>query len=47
LIIPYSLAYGESGKLSGTIYAIQPFETLVFDIEVVSVKTQIDPEEPI
>ncbi len=47
LIIPYSLAYGEVGRLSGSIYAIQPFETLVFDIEVVSVKTQIDPEEPI
>ncbi len=47
LIIPYSLAYGEMGRLNGAIYAIQPYETLVFDIEIVKVKTYIDPEEPI
>jgi FKBP-type peptidyl-prolyl cis-trans isomerase len=39
LIIPYQLAYGEEGKLTKALnyYIIQPFETLVFDIEIVSV----------
>jgi FKBP-type peptidyl-prolyl cis-trans isomerase len=42
LIIPYPLAYGEIGRFtsSGKV-AIPPYETLVFDVEVISV----DPEE--
>jgi FKBP-type peptidyl-prolyl cis-trans isomerase len=37
LVIPYQLAYGESGRLSGNLVAIPAYETLVFDIEIVSV----------
>ncbi len=37
LVIPYQLAYGEYGRLSGNLVAIPPYETLVFDIEIVSV----------
>jgi len=39
LIIPYQMAYGELGRISGQYFAIQPYETLVFDIEVVNVST--------
>ena len=39
LIIPYQMAYGALGRVSGQYFAIQPYETLVFDIEVVSVGT--------
>lgn len=37
LIIPYELAYGEAGRVSGEQVSIPPYETLVFDIEIVSV----------
>jgi FKBP-type peptidyl-prolyl cis-trans isomerase FkpA len=38
LIIPYPLAYGEFGRLtSGNKVIIPPYETLIFDVEVVSV----------
>jgi len=37
LIIPYELAYGEDGSINDNQYSIQQYETLVFDIEVVSV----------
>ena len=42
LIIPYPLAYGELGKYtSSNNVVIPPYETLVFDVEVISV----DPED--
>ncbi len=46
LIIPYSLAYGEAGRVSDNTIAIPPYETLIFDIEVVSVGGTIDNKEP-
>lgn len=45
LIIPYPLAYGEDGRVQDNVVAIPPYETLVFDIEVVSVGGVIDPKE--
>ncbi len=47
LIIPYPLAYGEMGKPVQNYVAIPPYETLVFDIEIVSVDdsgTGTDPD---
>lgn len=42
LIIPYPLAYGEYGSLTnGGMVAIPPYETLVFDIEIVSVEGEL------
>lgn len=38
LVIPYQLAYGEDGRKSGSIQAIPQYETLVFDIEIISVE---------
>ncbi len=40
-IIPYQLAYGEEGKVNRNTgnRAIPPYETLVFDIEIISVET--------
>ena len=35
LIIPYPLAYGEAGSVRDNTVAIPPYETLIFDIEVV------------
>lgn len=50
LIIPFPLAYGAAGSVSQNVVAIQPYETLVFDIEVVSVNgtstTDPDPDVP-
>ncbi len=47
LIIPYPLAYGESGQhTSGNKVIIPPYETLVFDIEVVSVEAEDDDVKP-
>lgn len=37
LIIPYELAYGEDGTFINSQVGIPPYETLVFDIEVISV----------
>lgn len=47
LIIPYILAYGEFGSVLNNQVAIPPYETLVFDIEIVSVSSTAteDPEE--
>ncbi len=42
LIISYPLAYGELGRMSQNIVAIPPYETLVFDIEIVSVNSGSD-----
>ena len=42
LVIPYQLAYGEEGRVSQGIVAIPPKETLVFDIEIVSVNGNSD-----
>ncbi|MEN8156729.1 MAG: FKBP-type peptidyl-prolyl cis-trans isomerase [Bacteroidota bacterium] len=46
LIIPYHLAYGEPGRMSNNIVAIPPYENLVFDIEIVSVKSDSDSGDP-
>jgi FKBP-type peptidyl-prolyl cis-trans isomerase len=42
LIIPYELAYGEDGSVTSNQVSIPPYETLVFDIEVVSVSADDD-----
>jgi FKBP-type peptidyl-prolyl cis-trans isomerase len=48
MIFPYQLAYGEvgdytnSGKLK-----IPPFETLIFDLEILSVEAVLDEDEPL
>jgi FKBP-type peptidyl-prolyl cis-trans isomerase len=47
LIIPYQMAYGPSGRIDNSIVVIPPYETLIFDIEVVEVKESIDPDEPV
>ena len=46
LIIPYILAYGEAGSVRDNTVAIPPYETLIFDIEVVSVGNTSDENEP-
>ncbi len=47
LIIPYPLAYGEYGKYtsSGNV-SIPAYETLVFDVEVISVDPEDDEDDP-
>ena len=47
LIIPWQLAYGDYGKYSsaGNV-SIPPYETLVFDVEVISVEPEDDDEKP-
>ena len=47
LIIPYLLAYGAYGKYTskGNV-AIPPYETLVFDVEVISVDPEDDDFHP-
>jgi FKBP-type peptidyl-prolyl cis-trans isomerase len=47
LIIPYQLAYGDYGQYSskGNV-SIPPYETLVFDVEVLSVEAGDDSEKP-
>ena len=43
LIIPYQLAYGESGRYTTkNNVSIPPYETLVFDVEVISVESEDD-----
>jgi len=47
LIIPYPLAYGERGQTtSRNNVVIPPYETLVFDVEVISVVAEDDDEFP-
>jgi FKBP-type peptidyl-prolyl cis-trans isomerase len=46
LIIPYQMGYGEAGSFGNGVYAIQPYETLVFDIEVVNVEDADTSTEP-
>ena len=48
LIIPYPLAYGEHGKYTspGNNISIPPYETLVFDVEVISVDPEEDEDDP-
>ena len=42
LIIPYPLAYGESGRLTnGGLVVVPAYETLIFDIEIVSVEGEL------
>lgn len=45
MIFPYQLAYGETGEYTsnGTL-KIPPFETLLFDIEIISVEAELDYE---
>jgi len=38
-VIPYQLAYGEFGSEKNGVRTIPPYETLLFDIEVISVET--------
>ncbi len=45
LVIPYQLAYGEEGRTTGKLRTIPPSETLVFDVEIVSVETEDDEED--
>jgi len=46
MIFPYQLAYGEIGEYtSGQKVKIPPFETLIFDLEVISVEAEL-PEDP-
>lgn len=47
LIIPYQLAYGDYGKYTAkNNVSIPPYETLVFDVEVISVEPEGDDEKP-
>jgi FKBP-type peptidyl-prolyl cis-trans isomerase FkpA len=47
LIIPYELGYGASGKFtSKNNVAIPPYETLVFDVEIISVYQDDNDEKP-
>jgi FKBP-type peptidyl-prolyl cis-trans isomerase FkpA len=47
MIIPYQLAYGENGErtTAGNV-KIPPFETLIFDVEILSVEAAIEEDEP-
>jgi FKBP-type peptidyl-prolyl cis-trans isomerase len=47
MIYPYQLAYGEIGEntSSGRV-KIPPFETLIFDLEIISVEAELDDDEP-
>jgi len=46
MIFPYDLAYGEAGDYtSGGNQKIPPFETLIFDLEVLSVEAEDDEHE--
>jgi len=38
------MAYGEAGSLRGKVVSIPPYETLVFDIEVLSVSDESEAE---
>ncbi|MCP4313257.1 MAG: FKBP-type peptidyl-prolyl cis-trans isomerase [Bacteroidetes bacterium] len=46
LIIPYQQGYGENGSIRDNLVSIPPYETLVFDIEVVSVSIESDDADP-
>lgn len=46
LVIPYQLAYGEEEKTQGSLRTMPPYETLVFDVEVVSVVGGDEDEDP-
>jgi len=47
LIIPYLLAYGPQGEYTNSNHVvIPPYETLVFDIEVISVEAEDDDLKP-
>lgn len=38
LVIPYQLAYGETGRVEGDLTLMPPYETLVFEVEIISVE---------
>jgi FKBP-type peptidyl-prolyl cis-trans isomerase len=42
LLIPYQLAYGEAGRTERGLQAIPPYETLLFEIEVLKVGGETD-----
>ena len=42
LVIPYQLAYGEAGRVERGLQAIPPYETLLFEIEVLRVGGETD-----
>lgn len=47
MIFPYQLAYGEMGEFTnGGKVKIPPFETLIFDLEVLSVEAELDDNDP-
>ena len=45
LVIPNELAYGAEGRTSGKLRVMPPYETLVFDIEIVSVESDDDEDD--
>ncbi len=42
LVIPNELAYGAEGRTSGSLRTMPPYETLVFEVEIVSVEGEDD-----
>jgi FKBP-type peptidyl-prolyl cis-trans isomerase len=38
LVIPHQLAYGEAGRTEGDLTLMPPYETLVFEVEIISVE---------
>jgi FKBP-type peptidyl-prolyl cis-trans isomerase len=45
LVIPNELAYGAEGRTSGSLRTMPPYETLVFDVEIVSVESDDDEDD--
>ncbi len=45
LVIPNELAYGEAGRTAGKLRTMPPYETLVFDIEIISVEVGDDDDD--
>ncbi|MEN8194428.1 MAG: FKBP-type peptidyl-prolyl cis-trans isomerase, partial [Bacteroidota bacterium] len=46
LVIPWQLAYGEEETISGSLRTMPPYETLVFDVEILSVEAGGDDDDP-
>ena len=45
IVIPYQLAYGEEGRISGGLRTMPPYETLVFEVEIISVEAVEDDDD--
>jgi FKBP-type peptidyl-prolyl cis-trans isomerase len=45
LVIPHQLAYGEEGRVSGGLRTMPPYETLVFEVEIISVEADDDDDD--